>query len=217
VLAYEAHLIGLQEWINLRVDGTRLRTTVAARFSTMPSREWKHPYMNHVLDKNALKKLITDCYRKYGNAATAEFLDAIKALGFHYATQSGTTVSISDVVVPQAKYDLLDKAQSEVDELHSLFGKGSSRKKNAIRRRSKSGQKTSDDVTHAMQTAQNPLNPVFMMATSGARVDRPGKAARRYAGTDVRSVGSHSGDPVKASLKEGLNRSRVLHLDARCT
>ena len=206
VLAYEAHLIGLQEWINLRVNGTRIRTTVGrAILNDAFPPEWNHPYMNHVLDKNALKKLITDCYRKYGNAATAEFLDAVKALGFHYATQSGTTVSISDVVVPQAKYDLLDKAQSEVDELHSLFGQGFISEEERYQKTIEVWQKTSDDVTQAMQAAQNPLNPVFMMATSGAR----GSIAQVKQLGGMRGLMSDPSGrileiPVKASLKEGL-------------
>ena len=178
----------------------------AARSSTTRSRaEWNHPYLNHVLDKTALKKLITDCYRKYGNAATAEFLDAIKALGFHYATQSGTTVSISDVIVPQAKYDLLDKAQGEVDELHGLFDQGFISEEERYNKTIEVWQKTSDDVTQAMQAAQNPLNPVFMMATSGAR----GSIAQVKQLGGMRGLMSDPSGrileiPVKASLKEGL-------------
>jgi len=85
---------------------------------------WKHPFVNRIIDKGSLKKTITDCYRKYGNAETARFLDAIKELGFHYATLSGTTVSISDIVVPQSKHDIVEKAQHAVDELHRLFDQG---------------------------------------------------------------------------------------------
>ena len=107
VMPTKRSCIGLQEWIYVRVGtARRIRTTVGRVIFNMRFPEiGTTPFVNHDLDKNALKKLITDCYRKYGNAETAEFLDAIKALGFHYATQSGTTVSISDIVVPQAKYD----------------------------------------------------------------------------------------------------------------
>ena len=218
VLAYENRLIGLQEWINLRVDGARIRTTVGrAILNDAFPPEWKHPYMNHVLDKNALKKLITDCYRKYGNAETAEFLDAIKALGFHYATQSGTTVSISDVIVPQAKYDLLDKAQDEVDELHGLFDQGFISEEERYQKTIEVWQKTSDDVTQAMQAAQNPLNPVFMMATSGAR----GSIAQVKQLGGMRGLmsdpsGRILGDPGQGVAQRRPHRSRVLHLDARC-
>jgi DNA-directed RNA polymerase subunit beta' len=206
VLAYENRLIGLQEWIYLRVNGTRIRTTVGRAIlnDAFPA-NWNHPYLNHVLDKGALKKLITDCYRSYGNAATAEFLDAIKALGFKFATQSGTTVSISDVVVPQAKFDLLDKAQTEVDELHGLYDQGFISEEERYQKTIQVWQKTSDDVTGAMQAAQNPLNPVFMMATSGAR----GSIAQVKQLGGMRGLMSDPSGrileiPVKASLKEGL-------------
>src|SRR5437660_6390441 len=125
VIAHEHRLIGLHEWIEVRQNGKRVKTTVGrVIFNEAFPAEWEYPYLNHIVDKTALKKLITECYRKYGNAATAEFLDAIKMLGFRYATQSGTTVSINDIIVPQQKHDLLDKAQVEVDELHSMFDQG---------------------------------------------------------------------------------------------
>ena len=88
-----------------------------------------------------LKKTITDCYRRYGNAETARFLDAIKDLGFHYATLSGTTVSISDVVVPESKYEIIGKAQGEVDELHRLYDQGFISETNGTIRRSTSGRR----------------------------------------------------------------------------
>ena len=206
VLAYESGLIGLQEWIVVRMDGARVRTTVGrVIFSQAFPQEWHHEFLNYTLDKNALKKLITDCYRRYGNAATAAFLDAIKSLGFRYATQSGTTVSISDVVVPQAKYELLNSAQAEVDELHSLWDQGLISEEERYQKTIQVWQKTSDDVTGAMQAAQNPMNPVFMMATSGAR----GSIAQVKQLGGMRGLMSDPSGrileiPVKASLKEGL-------------
>ncbi len=206
ILAYENRLIGLQEWIWVRVDGQRIRTTVGrAILNAAFPEEWNHEFVNYILDKNALKRLITDCYRKYGNAETAEFLDAIKALGFRYATQSGTTVSINDVIVPEAKYKLLDDAQSEVDELHQLFDQGFISQEEQYQKTIDIWQKTSDDVTSAMQAAQNPLNPVFMMATSGAR----GSIAQVKQLGGMRGLMSDPSGrileiPVKASLKEGL-------------
>ena len=206
MLAYENRLIGLQEWIWLRHNGERILTTVGrAILNDAFPPSWNHPFVNYVVDKTALKKLITDCYRKYGNAETAEFLDAIKALGFRYATQSGTTVSINDVVVPQAKYDLLERAQNEVDELHGLFDQGFISEEERYNKTIEVWQKTSDEVTQAMQTAQNPLNPVFMMATSGAR----GSIAQVKQLGGMRGLMSDPSGrileiPVKASLKEGL-------------
>jgi DNA-directed RNA polymerase subunit beta' len=206
ITAYNHHLIGLHEWIEVRVEGTRIKTTVGRVIlnNAFPA-HWEYPYLNVIVDKTQLKKLITECYRKYGNAETAEFLDAVKALGFRYATMSGTTVSISDIVVPQAKHELLDKAQAEVDELHTLFDQGFISDDERYGKTVEIWQKTGDDVTLAMQQAQNPLNPVFMMATSGAR----GSIAQVKQLGGMRGLMSDPSGrileiPVKASLKEGL-------------
>ena len=206
VIAFDTNTVGLQEWIYVRWKGELIRTTIGRVIFNMafPDR-WNHAFVNRIVDKGALKKTITDCYRTYGNAETARFLDAIKELGFHFATLSGTTVSISDIVVPQAKHDILDKAQSAVDELHRLFDQGfisdDERYTKTIEIWSKSG----DAVTAAMQAAQNPLNPVFMMATSGAR----GSIAQVKQLGGMRGLMSDPSGrileiPVKASLKEGL-------------
>jgi DNA-directed RNA polymerase subunit beta' len=206
IIAYEHRLIGLHEWIEVRLNGKRVKTTVGrVIFNEAFPAEWEYPYLNHIVDKTALKKLITECYRKYGNAATAEFLDAIKTLGFRYATQSGTTVSINDIIVPQQKHDLLDKAQVEVDELHSMFDQGFISDDERYNKTIEIWQKTGDDVTASMQAAQNPLNPVFMMATSGAR----GSIAQVKQLGGMRGLMSDPSGrileiPVKASLKEGL-------------
>src|SRR5450631_787265 len=206
IMAFEQDSISLQQWITVRHLGQRIRTTVGRVIlnNAIPL-EWGHPFVNHILDKSALKKLITECYRKYGNAPTAEFLDAIKVLGFRYATQSGTTVSISDIIVPQEKYDLLDKAQGEVDELHSLFDQGFISDDERYNKTIEIWSRASEEVTSAMQAAQNPLNPVFMMATSGAR----GSIAQVKQLGGMRGLMSDPSGrileiPVKASLKEGL-------------
>ena len=220
VIAFEYGRIGLQQWINVRmpVDGATkgtngngvathlVRTTVGrVIFNGGFPAEWHHAYVNHIVDKSALKKLITDCYRKYGNAETAKFLDEIKTLGFHYATQSGTTVAIDDIIVPDEKHKLLANAQSKVDELHRLFEQGFISQEEQYNKTIEIWQQTSDLVTAAMQAAQNPLNPVFMMATSGAR----GSIAQVKQLGGMRGLMSDPSGrileiPVKASLKEGL-------------
>jgi DNA-directed RNA polymerase subunit beta' len=206
MMAYDMHHIGLQEWINVRINGEIIRTTVGrVIFNNAFPSNWNMPYVNSIMDKGALKKLITSMYRKYGNAETAKFLDAVKELGFHYATQSGTTVSITDIIVPEKKYAILDKAQGEVDDLHKLFDQGFISQDEQYTKTIDIWSKAGDDVTIAMQEAQNPLNPVFMMATSGAR----GSIAQVKQLGGMRGLMSDPSGrileiPVKASLKEGL-------------
>ncbi len=206
VMAYESKAIGLQEWIYVRWRGELVRTTVGRTiFNSAFPQHWDHAYVNRIIDKGALKRTITDCYRRYGNAETARFLDAIKDLGFHYATLSGTTVSISDIIVPTEKYTIVDKAQHEVDELHRLYDQGFISEDEQYNKTIEIWSKASEDVTTAMQAAQNPLNPVFMMATSGAR----GSIAQVKQLGGMRGLMSDPSGrileiPVKASLKEGL-------------
>ncbi|MHB8146465.1 MAG: DNA-directed RNA polymerase subunit beta' [Vulcanimicrobiaceae bacterium] len=206
VIAFDTATVGLQEWIYVRWKGALIKTTIGRVIFNMafPDR-WNHAFVNRIVDKGVLKKTITDCYRTYGNAETARFLDAIKELGFHFATLSGTTVSISDIVVPQAKHDILAKAQSAVDELHRLFDQGFISDDERYTKTIEIWSKAGDSVTGAMQAAQNPLNPVFMMATSGAR----GSIAQVKQLGGMRGLMSDPSGrileiPVKASLKEGL-------------
>ncbi len=206
IIALDTQNVRLQEWVYVRWKGELIKTTVGRLIFNMAfPLAWNHPFANHIVDKGALKRLITECYRKYGNAETARFLDAIKELGFHYATLSGTTVSISDIVVPQEKHDIIDKAQNEVDELHKLYEQGFISEDEQYNKTIEIWSKASDDVTAAMQAAQNPLNPVFMMATSGAR----GSIAQVKQLGGMRGLMSDPSGrileiPVKASLKEGL-------------
>jgi DNA-directed RNA polymerase subunit beta' len=206
VMAYDTKQIELQEWIYVRWKGKLIKTTVGrVVFNLAFPEHWDHEFVNRIVDKGSLKKTITDCYRKYGNAETARFLDAIKDIGFHYATLSGTTVSISDVIVPQSKHEIIAKAQSEVDELHRLYEQGFISEDERYNKTIEIWSKSSDEVTTAMQAAQNPLNPVFMMATSGAR----GSIAQVKQLGGMRGLMSDPSGrileiPVKASLKEGL-------------
>ena len=206
VMAYETNQIGLQEWIYVRWKGELVKTTVGrAIFNSAFPEHWNHEFVNHIIDKGSLRKIITDCYRKYGNSETARFLDAIKDLGFHYATLSGTTVSISDVIVPPNKDEIVGRAQDEVDELHRLYEQGFISEDEQYNKTIDVWSKASDEVTTAMQSSQNPLNPVFMMATSGAR----GSIAQVKQLGGMRGLMSDPSGrileiPVKASLKEGL-------------
>ena len=206
IMAYNFDKIGLQQWIKVRWNGELIRTTVGrAIFNEAFPAKWGEKFRNHTMDKSALKKLVTECYRRHGNAETAAFLDAVKSLGFRFATQSGTTVSISDIVVPDAKFKILDDAQAEVDKLHEFVATGFMSQEEQYNKTIVVWSKASEEVTGAMQAAQNPLNPVFMMATSGARGSiNQVKQLGGMRGLMSDPSGRILEIPVKASLKEGL-------------
>src|SRR4029077_620030 len=124
-IAYDCGQITLHEPIRVRRKGDSIETTMGRLIFNMALPEhWNHPYVNHTIDKKGLTKFIAACYRKYGNAETAGFLDSIKTLGFRFATISGTTVSIADIVIPAKKYELIAKADKAVDQVNELYRTG---------------------------------------------------------------------------------------------
>ena len=141
-MAYETQQIGLQEWVYVRWNGEMIRTTIGRMIFNMAFPEqWNHAFVNKIIDKGALKKIITDCYRKYGNAETARFLDAIKDLGFHFATLSGTTVSISDIIVPRRSTRSSIRRRTKWTNSIACSTKASSPTTNSTTKRSKSGRR----------------------------------------------------------------------------
>ncbi len=79
------------------------------------------PFHNDVMDKSSLKQLVAQLIRRYGNRVTANVLDAIKQLGFEYATRSGITIAIGDIKVPANKAELLARADKEVEAIEQLM------------------------------------------------------------------------------------------------
>ncbi|HVA37855.1 MAG TPA: DNA-directed RNA polymerase subunit beta' [Candidatus Dormibacteraeota bacterium] len=206
LMALDFKAVDLQDWVKVRWQGELIRTTVGRLiFNLAIPEEWNMPFVNKIIDKGTLRKLIAECYRKYGNAETAKFLDAIKSLGFRYATVSGTTVSISDVVVPPEKDELLHAADKKVEDINGLFEQGFISEEEQYNQTIEVWSKTSDEVTAVMQAAQDPLNPVFMMATSGARGSLAQvKQLGGMRGLMADPSGRILSIPIKANLKEGL-------------
>ena len=218
VMAYETKQIGLQEWIYVRWKGELIKTTVGRAIFNMAFPEaWNHAFVNHIIDKGALKQDHHRLLPQYGNAETARFLDAIKDLGFHYATLSGTTVSISDVIVPAEQVrdhrQGAGRRRRTAPPIRPRLHLATTKQYNKT---IEVWSKASDEVTSSMQASQNPLNPVFMMATSGARGSiAQVKQLGGMRGLDVRPVGPDSGDSGQGVAQRRPHRSRVLHLDAR--
>jgi len=81
-------------------------------------------YINKQMDKKALNNLLSQMYLEYGGAKTAELANALKNLGYKYATKSGTTISIADLQVPASKKELLKEAEAEIEKSTNRYLKG---------------------------------------------------------------------------------------------
>ena len=206
-IAYEAQIVALHEPIDVRWKGELIRDTTVGRviFNAAFPEDWNHPYVNRTVDKKGLTQLIADCYRHYGNAETAGFLDAIKTLGFRFATVSGTTVSMADIVIPENKQDLIEGADRQVTQINDLYKAGLLSDDEQYNKTIDIWTKTGEEVTQSMLREQDRLNPIFMMATSGAR----GSIAQVKQIAGMRGLmadpsGRILSIPIKANLKEGL-------------
>ena len=219
MLAYDSHVIGLQDILYIRLpEHGRVETTAGrlifnnALFPELWQYEQKEDgtyILGKVMDKKTVGKLVDQCFQLFGNEKTAELLDRIKALGYSFARRAGMTVAIADIKVPEEKFDLLDTAEQEVEKVSRLYRRGLITEEERYRKTIQLWTKATEDVTDAMMDNmardKDGFNPVYMMAISGARGNK--QQIRQLAG--MRGLmADPSGRiidlPIKANFKEGL-------------
>jgi DNA-directed RNA polymerase subunit beta' len=177
--------------------------------------------VNQPLGKKQISNLLNTCYRKLGLKDTVIFADQIMYTGFAYAALSGTSVGIDDMVIPQAKYDLIEAAEAEVAEIQEQFQSGLVTAGERYNKVIDIWAAANEQVAKAMmdnlsnetvinrdgeEETQKSFNSVYMMADSGAR----GSAAqiRQLAGMRglmAKPDGSIIETPITANFREGLN------------
>ena len=219
MLAYESHIIGLQDILYIRLpDHGRVETTAGrlifnnALFPELwqyEKREDGTYTLGKVMDKKTVGKLVDQCFQLFGNEKTAELLDRIKSLGYSFARRAGMTVAIADIKVPEVKTGLLDTAEQEVEKVSRMYRRGLITEEERYRKTIQLWTKATEDVTDAMMDNmacdKDGFNPVYMMAISGARGNK--QQIRQLAG--MRGLmADPSGRiidlPIKANFKEGL-------------
>lgn len=212
LLAYEDGLVELQALVNVKIKDPQdkvekmFKTTVGRLiFNQAFPDDIDDPYRNIVIDKHELKRLVSRFHRRYGNARTATLLDKIKEMGFRFATQSGTTISVDDIQIPKEKGEILDEADAKVDITDDFHSQGLLTDEEKYRRVIEIWNKATEDVANAMMRGLDKLNPVCMMANSGAR----GNVAQMKQIAGMRGLmADPSGRilplPIKANLREGL-------------
>ena len=226
MLAYEAGLVTLHTPIQVRlyreVDGEmrhKLVTTTVGRLiyneaipqdlgfvdRTDPEAMFD-PEVNFVVGKKQLGKIIDKCISNHGFTTSAGMLDAIKDLGYHYSTVGSLTVAIADMTVPTKKYELIGDTEKEIVRIDKQYRRGLITNEERYRLTVSTWEKTTKDVTDALQESMDKYNPIFMMADSGAR----GSMAqiRQLAGMRglmADTAGRTIEIPIKANFREGLS------------
>ena len=163
-------------------------------------------YINKQMDKKALNNLLSQMYLEYGGAKTAELANALKNLGYKYATKSGTTISIADLQVPASKKELLKEAEAEIEKSTNRYLKGEITEVERYTKVIDTWSETTAKLTEQVVENFDRLNPVYMMAFSGAR----GNLSQVSQLVGMRGLmadaqGQIIDLPIKSNFKEGLS------------
>ena len=172
---------------------------------TDPEKEFDLEIDFPVIKKN-LGQIVAKCINAHGLSETAEVLDYIKATGYKYSTKGAITVSVADVAVPKAKKDILEKAEEDVENILKQFKRGLITESERYDAVIKVWEKATSDVTEAMKSNFDELNPIYMMAQSGARGNM--NQLRQIAGMRglmANTSGKAVEIPVKSCFREGLD------------
>jgi DNA-directed RNA polymerase subunit beta' len=166
----------------------------------------KYAFVNQSMKKRDTTRLIDALVQTYGATTISLVLDAFKDLGFKYSTQAGITISKNDVVIPPEKAEILKKYEHLVAEISDQYDMGLITQEERHEAVVEKWNAATDEVADAMIANLDTLNPIFMMANSGARGSF--KQIRQLAGMRglmANPKGEIIERPIKANFMEGLS------------
>ena len=219
--AYDAEVVELHTKIHVRMNGQLKETTVGRvlLYEIIPE-EIPFDIINKVMNKKELASLIDYCYRSCGDKTTVLLSDRLKDLGFKFATKSGLSISINDMVIPDTKREIVTQADKDVLEIQKQYMDGlitdGERYNKVIDIWAQATEKVANEMLKDIGTEEvtgedgekrrtESFNPIYMMADSGAR----GSAAqiRQLAGMRglmAKPSGEIIETPITANFREGL-------------
>ncbi|MXX36870.1 MAG: DNA-directed RNA polymerase subunit beta', partial [Gemmatimonadetes bacterium] len=216
VAAFEAGRITLHQPIIVRVDDEMVNTTVGRLLFNEVLPE-EIGFINRTVDKGDIKRITAQVHRLLGNRRTAEFVDQLKNMGYHYATLAGVSIAVDDVVVPDTKTKLIDGALKEVEKVRDQYANGiitdGERYNKIIDIWMHTTSEVSRAVQHTLEEVEEGFNSVYIMKDSGARGSEDqikqlggmrglmNKPQKKLTG----AVGEIIETPIIASFKEGLS------------
>jgi DNA-directed RNA polymerase subunit beta' len=226
IMAHECNRLGLHDSILLHVDGasTPIETTVGRvifnqvvphelEFTDLKT-EQRIRFINQEVRSKDLSRLVSYCFNELGNSRTVEFLDELKRVAFHYATYSGLSIGMDDLIIPEAKETLIAEARKKVDTIEKEYRRGGMSE----------GERYNQviDVWHQLiQSVEASLfdsleegrddeirgfNPVHVMADSGARSKKePIRQISGMRGLMTKPSGAIIEQPIESCFREGLS------------
>ena len=221
--AYDQGIVSLQAIIKVRINGKLVETTPGrVLVGNILPEGMDFSHVNLVLTKKNIAKLVDATYKTCGTKATVLLCDKIKNMGYEYATRSGISIGLKDMLVPHRKEEILAKSQAEVDDIEGQYRDGiitKTEKYNKVvdvwtQATQSVSQEMNKEISHELRT--NPLtgetvedvsfNPIYMMSNSGARGNQD--QMRQLAGMRglmAKPNGEIIETPITASFREGLS------------
>lgn len=225
IMAYQTGNVSLQAPVKVRISGKFEGETISKILDTTVGRiifnqgipqdlgrvdrtKREHALdleVDETVDKNGLTRLVDDCYHVHGATITSTVLDEIKRMGFYYSTKAAVTVSVYDMTIPKKKKEMLTEADAEVMKVEDMYARGLLSVEERRAQIIEIWDKTTRHVTEALMDELDEFNPIYMMATSGARGST--NQIRQLAG--MRGLmADPSGNiievPIRANFREGL-------------
>jgi DNA-directed RNA polymerase subunit beta' len=207
IMAHDQHSVSLQAKVKIRLSttGETLSTTVGrALFNEALPADFR--FVDVDVTKKQLGQIVDELAEFYPKVVVAETLDALKSLGFHWASRAGATIGIEDVVTPPRKLEILETYETQADKVQSQYEKGLITDDERRQELIEIWTKATAEVGKEMEENFPRVNPVWMMVTSGARGNM--MQIRQIAG--MRGlVANPKGEiiprPIKSNFREGLS------------
>ncbi len=209
VMAFDQGSLSLQAMINLRIDKsgvaeTRKTTLGRALFNEVLPADFA--FVDYDVTKKLLGLIVDNLAEGYAKVTVAQTLDALKSLGFYWATRAGVTISINDVVTPGRKREILEGYETKADKVQSQYEKGLITDDERRQELIEIWTLATNEVAKEMEDNFPRTNPVWMMVYSGARGNM--MQIRQIAG--MRGlVANPKGEiiprPIKSNFREGLS------------
>jgi DNA-directed RNA polymerase subunit beta' len=207
--AYDADEVNLLAGVKMRWGGELIETTVGrVLFNEILPAQLR--FVNQEMNKRELTRLASQCYYLMGNTETVKLLDALKELGFRYATLAGISIGVDDLLIPANKGEIIEEANREVVKVEKEYQDGlitkGERYNKIIDIWTHVTEHVSDEMFKEIERKdEGEFNPVFMMADSGARGSR--QQIRQLAGMRglmAKPSGEIIETPITANFREGL-------------
>ena len=163
-------------------------------------------FVNREMEKNGLRDVVAECYRKLGLEGTADVVDRIKDIGFEYAMRSGTTLAISDIQVPEEKASILEEVNARVEEVEQQYNRGLITDNERYMKTVDLWTDATERVTEAVARELDPNSSLGIMVNSGSSKGglTPIRQLAGMRGLMADPSGRIMTLPIRSNFREGL-------------